>query len=576
MDEEGGYMTGYLFPDDDLAKLGNLQLLALVDRNIDNALDMTDGSDFGSDIRIDVAQDRIEQVRDLLLGRGHVFSADDQERLSFLQWPLTDGQKAERAIAEAEESVVRAAAATRFKAYCAAMEAFVRGMVCGVAVEPPAPDWYVTIGDCRANARDGLSGASVLAMVAEVEALVGARPRLSYGCSRVGVTFETDPAPAWAIDVPLNADATVWELLKRWMATLPLSTYAEAWDMRTEAADPWYARPHVSVGHFFSRKVDVLGDPLEFVFKMDSVASTPLIHNTDSPPQTNGSSAARESETTRTYALGRLVSPEEPAYLAAMEIYASCVPRHCRTNSNEIGHWVARGGRVGSNVETFSYALLVDDQVVGFGQWASFHERSIGFLDYIAIAPAHRSPAVLTNFIALLTRATEDAGVHVVLTEVVADPVLERFCRMSGFARVPSPYFQPAMGSLRSAPGALMVKGCGGEVSRIGYLSWVSAIYEDYYRAWHRPFQSSLEAAQYAHELKELFQRVAEAWEGRTAGAEEVAAVMEPNLDAAVVAPGGHSTARKAFAESRIAYAVVALVGIACAILLVLYVRGVL
>lgn len=246
-------MGAYFFPDDRIAKLDDQALLDFIERNLDDALDMTDGSDSGSDLRIDIAQDCIEQARDLLWSRGHVFSTDHQERMSFLQWPLSREQRNEQVQAEAEKSAERRAAAARFGAHCAAMEAFVHGMVGGEVVEPPAPHWYLAISNSRAGARDGLSGADVLAMVAEVEALIETPPRVGYGCSQVDVTFEADPAPAWSIEVPLTTHAGVWELLKRWMLTLPSSTFAEAWDRRTEAADPFYVRPHISVSHCFRR-----------------------------------------------------------------------------------------------------------------------------------------------------------------------------------------------------------------------------------------------------------------------------------------------------------------------------------
>lgn len=82
-------MGAYLFPDDNIVRLDDQALLDFIECKLGDALDMTDGSDFGSDLRIDIAQDRIEQARDILLSRGYVFSPDQQERISFLQWPLS-------------------------------------------------------------------------------------------------------------------------------------------------------------------------------------------------------------------------------------------------------------------------------------------------------------------------------------------------------------------------------------------------------------------------------------------------------------------------------------------------------
>lgn len=241
----------YLFPRDDFTKMTDRELLDFIQLKIDDALDCTDGSDFHSDIRIDSAQDFIEQARDVLLDRGHVFSACDQERMSFLEWPLSCEQQDQRAKADLEEAAARAESAARFGAYCAAMERFVIGMVRGEPVERPAPGWYLTIGDCRAGARGGLSGAKVLEMVEKIEALTGTEPLLGYGCSGPGMTFSEDPAPAWSIRIPLTDHASVWALLMQWMASKPGCISAQAWDMRAEAADPFYVQPHVSVTHCF-------------------------------------------------------------------------------------------------------------------------------------------------------------------------------------------------------------------------------------------------------------------------------------------------------------------------------------
>lgn len=86
-DEADAELDGYLFPYPQVLRMEKAELLALIESNIADATDMVDGTDANADVRIDVAQDLIEQVRDRLLAMGHEFTAQERRRLGFLRWP---------------------------------------------------------------------------------------------------------------------------------------------------------------------------------------------------------------------------------------------------------------------------------------------------------------------------------------------------------------------------------------------------------------------------------------------------------------------------------------------------------
>lgn len=64
----------YLFREPDFADMTDAQLHGVIALNLKQALCMPDGSDFHSDVRRDLAQDRIAQARDILVSRGHIFT----------------------------------------------------------------------------------------------------------------------------------------------------------------------------------------------------------------------------------------------------------------------------------------------------------------------------------------------------------------------------------------------------------------------------------------------------------------------------------------------------------------------
>lgn len=99
----------YLFPDEALLSLSNDDLRRVIRTNLKDGQDQTDGTDFNSDIRIDSAQDIIEQARDILLARGMTFTDDEKCDMRFLSWPLTEEDLAQEAIKKEneKESILR-------------------------------------------------------------------------------------------------------------------------------------------------------------------------------------------------------------------------------------------------------------------------------------------------------------------------------------------------------------------------------------------------------------------------------------------------------------------------------------
>eukprot|EP00659_Diplonema_papillatum_P007025 gene7025-10834_t len=98
----------YEFPDEDLLDYSVEQLQALIRKKLPLATYQIDGLGGIDQVRVDYAQDLIDQARDLLLDRGMSFTQAEIEELEFLTWPPTESERIEREtqqLAEAAERV---------------------------------------------------------------------------------------------------------------------------------------------------------------------------------------------------------------------------------------------------------------------------------------------------------------------------------------------------------------------------------------------------------------------------------------------------------------------------------------
>ena len=135
------------------------------------------------------------------------------------------------------------------------------------------------------------------------------------------------------------------------------------------------------------------------------------------------------------------MSSRDKGFQQAITIYQSFIPEDAQTDPSEIAYWVDRGGKVSQGAKSFCGGLTVHGEIIGFAHWAALRNARVGFLDYVALAPQARTTQNVGAFLSLLSMVV-DAGMGVVLTEVLDDPVLTRFCRMEGFRHIQAPYYR--------------------------------------------------------------------------------------------------------------------------------------
>ena len=251
--------NAYLFTDPEIDKMTAAALAALMDGLEPDAMDQTDGSDFDSDVRIDHAQDLIEQARDALLKRGYVFSEAERLKFSFLTWPASPDEAA-AAIAEREARRTTQAEMTNIVA---------TWLADGDLLEVDIGDYDLEIGVSSIAGFFGLPGATVLMMVAQVRALSGDEPTLTFTCSGAGIEFVNDPHPGWTIGFRMNARRELVALIKGWMA-LPCRPHAVITRCQSHPDIGRYRAPTwCSVTELFPRPDYSAGEPRRWVLNFN-------------------------------------------------------------------------------------------------------------------------------------------------------------------------------------------------------------------------------------------------------------------------------------------------------------------
>jgi hypothetical protein len=214
------------------------------------------------------------------------------------------------------------------------------------------------------------------------------------------------------------------------------------------------------------------------------------------------------NERSLTFKLDRYRTTSDPGFAEALTLYSSTISGLGLSDPEEIAYWVDRNGLVGTTAEARCCGYKVNGELVGFAHWGLLKRGNFAFLDYLALREDMRDPAVLANFLSLLTTAVKSSGAQFVMTEVLADKALTRFCRLEGFQEIIAPYFQPPLGEGVAVAGTLMVLGWNGPLAPQTYVQCVEEIYRGYYQPWHRPFLTNTQGQGYVRAIDELISRI--------------------------------------------------------------------
>jgi hypothetical protein len=206
--------------------------------------------------------------------------------------------------------------------------------------------------------------------------------------------------------------------------------------------------------------------------------------------------------------LERYDASTNPDFAKALSLYKRTVPWVGQTNTNEITYWVDRKGQIETTAEAHCFGYSINGDVIGFAHCGVLKQSNFAFLDYIALREDMREPAWLAGFFSKLTQAVKSAGVRFVMTEVLSDKALTKFCRLEGFQEIVAPYFQPPLGKGEAIPATLMVLGFDGQLTTDTYVKCVEEIYRGYYQPWHKPFLTTSQAQEHAFQIDALLRKI--------------------------------------------------------------------
>lgn len=266
----------YEFPDGDLLVYSVEELQALIRKKLPLATYQIDGLGGIDQVRVDHAQDLIDQARDLLLDQGMSFTQVEIDELQFLTWPPTESERIERETQQLADAAERVRLAALRKKVKARSLAITQNAIDGKLADQPG----VVEGIKLVLSRSGLSysngeiypsgpsGSEVISLVDELQAIGVTDARLrSYTCSRVGVQFDTDPVPSWKIEMRLPVAPIVWLFLWSWYEQHQVSetpTIETDWEDDNEPMSSWAPLfglwPELESAQELSRIIDEIGN----------------------------------------------------------------------------------------------------------------------------------------------------------------------------------------------------------------------------------------------------------------------------------------------------------------------------
>ena len=267
----------YEFQDEDLLDYSVEQLQALIRNNLPLATYHIDGLGGIDQVRVDHAQDLIDQARDLLLDKGMAFTQAEIKELKFLTWPLTESERLERETQQLAEAAERVRLAALRKQVEARSLAITQDAIDGKLADQPSAVQAIKLVLSRSGLSfsngeiypNGPSGSEVLSLVDQLQAIGVTDARLrSYSCSRVGVQFDTDPVPSWKIEMRLPVDTMVWLFLWSWYEQHQVSqspTIEIDWKDGDEPMSSWAPLsdlwPELKSAQALSRMMDDISPP---------------------------------------------------------------------------------------------------------------------------------------------------------------------------------------------------------------------------------------------------------------------------------------------------------------------------
>lgn len=202
------------------------------------------------------------------------------------------------------------------------------------------------------------------------------------------------------------------------------------------------------------------------------------------------------------YKLIQLTDTKSDEYFHALRIYSQNITYDQKTNTNEIAYWINHSKEF-SGCIPFFFALLLNNQVIGYAELAYLREVRILAIDYIILDNQYKSNSAFYAFYHLIINYIDKLGLDYDFitkeilcryneTKVHKEDV--RIYELENFKVINSLYIHPQLeiSNVESKKEALLMlyqkDNTYTELKRETYILLVKAIYFQYYENWDAPF----------------------------------------------------------------------------------------
>lgn len=211
------------------------------------------------------------------------------------------------------------------------------------------------------------------------------------------------------------------------------------------------------------------------------------------------------------YRIKHFKNAKDKGFLKAMRIYSNYFDPKSMTDTNEISLWLDRN-YTAFNDKFYCLGLILNEEVVGYAQFAYFNEEKIVFIDYIVIDEKYRRNDTFYLFVYKIKDFIlhECLSFNYIVAEIVSDSkvykpsdssiLLIRLLKLCGFGVIKAAYYQPKLGvyNLESDTNALMMIRTNSEVTDLEYLKRetfleiIKTIYFKHYRRWYSIYEETI------------------------------------------------------------------------------------
>lgn len=202
------------------------------------------------------------------------------------------------------------------------------------------------------------------------------------------------------------------------------------------------------------------------------------------------------------YKLTHLTDTKTDGYYEALRIYSQNITYDQKTNTSEIAYWINHSKDF-SECVPFFFALLLNNQVIGYAELAYLKEVRILAIDYIILDNQYKSNSAFYAFYHLIINYIDKLGLdYDFITKEILCRYNEtkvhkediRIYELENFKVINSLYIHPQLeiSNVESKKEALLMlyqkDKTYTELKRETYMLIVEAIYFQYYENWDIPF----------------------------------------------------------------------------------------